>query len=225
MAKPLYPFCAKMAEMVAQKNNLFIMINQVRDGGQSFTGAQLYKEPCGMAPWFYSSIIIRFGTRKFTLEDNMDACGKENGKGADGFRLMFKIMKNKVGSCARGGGFLTFRYATGLDWINDLMEIATGFDFIKKSGSYYTLVNLETGEPYTYEDGSIIKGYKKDLMAYIRANTPFRNKYFAMLNKYISKDDTVSFGNLLDEQTESEINAQQASVDAQFNKAEAQENA
>lgn len=224
MAKPLYPFCAKMAEMVAQKNNLFIMINQVRDGGQSFTGAQLYKEPCGMAPWFCSSIIIRFGTRKFTLEDNMDACGKENGKGADGFRLMFKIMKNKVGSCARGGGFLTFRYATGLDWINDLMEIATGFDFIKKSGSYYTLVNLETGEPYTYEDGSIIKGYKKDLMAYIRANTSFRNKYFAMLNKYISKDDTVSFGNLLDEQTESEINAQQASVDAQFNKAEAQEN-
>ena len=60
MAKPLYPFCAKMAEMVAQKNNIFIMINQVRDGGKTRTGVQLYKEPCGMAPMFYSSIISTF---------------------------------------------------------------------------------------------------------------------------------------------------------------------
>ena len=52
-------------------NNIFIMINQVRDGGKTFTGVQLYKEPCGMAPNFYSSIIVRFGTRKFTLGDDL----------------------------------------------------------------------------------------------------------------------------------------------------------
>lgn len=115
IAKPLYPFCARMAEMVAQKNNLFIMINQVRDDGKTFTGIQKYKEPCGSAPAYYSSIVIRFGTRKFTLGDDMDACGAKNGEGADGFRLHFKIMKNKCGACNRGGGFLTFRYNTGFD--------------------------------------------------------------------------------------------------------------
>lgn len=223
MAKPLYPFCAKMAEMVAQKNNLFIMINQVRDGGVSPQGIQKYKEPCGMAPNFYSSIIIRFGTRKFTLADNMDACGAKNGEGADGFRLLFKVMKNKCGSCNRGGGFLTFRYASGLDWINDLMEIATSFNFIKKEGSYYTLMDLETGEVYKDEEGKNLRGYKKDLIAYIKANIPFQTKYLAMLNKYISRDDDVSYGKLLDERTETEINAQQSEVDSQFNKSPDQE--
>lgn len=218
MAKPLYPFCAKMAEMVAQKNNIFIMINQVRDGGKTFTGVQLYKEPCGMAPMFYSSIIVRFGTRKFTLEDNMDYYkqGKDPGEGADGFRLMFKIVKNKCGSCARGGGFLTFRYATGLDWVNDLLEIATTFKFIQQNGAYITLTDLETGEAYKDEDGNVLKGYKKDMINYIKTNIPFQTKYLAMLNRYISRDDSISYGELLDERTKLEINAQQAEIDSQF---------
>lgn len=218
MAKPLYPFCAKMAEMVAQKNNIFIMINQVRDGGKTFTGVQLYKEPCGMAPMFYSSIIVRFGTRKFTLGDNMDYYkqGKDPGEGADGFRLVFKIVKNKCGSCARGGGFLTFRYETGLDWINDLLEIAENFNFIQKSGSWRTLVDCETGEVYLDEDGKPLKGYMKDLVEYLKTNIPFQNKYLAMLNRVISKDDSISYGELLDERTKAEITAQQADIDTQY---------
>lgn len=218
MAKPLYPFCAKMAEMVAQKNNIFIMINQVRDGGKTRQGVQLYKEPCGMAPMFYSSIIIRFGTRTFTLGDNMKYY-KQNGdpgEGADGFRLAFKVVKNKCGSCARGGGFLTFRYATGFDWINDLLEIAETFNFIHKSGSWRTLIDLETGEPYVDEEGKILKGYMKDLVAYIKGNIPFQTKYLAMLNRYISKDDSISYGDLLDERANAEISAQQACVDEQY---------
>jgi hypothetical protein len=194
------------------------MINQVRDGGKTFTGVQLYKEPCGMAPMFYSSIIVRFGTRTFTLGDNMNYYkqGQDAGEGADGFRLVFKIVKNKCGSCARGGGFLTFRYATGLDWINDLLEIAENFDFIQKSGYWRTLIDLETGEAYTDEEGKVLKGYMKDLVSYIKGNIPFQNKYLAMLNKYISKDDTVSYGDLLDERANAEIAAQQASVDTQY---------
>lgn len=37
-----------------------------------------------------------------------------------------------------------------------------------------------------------------------------------MLNKVISADDTVSYGSLLDERADAEINAQQASVDNQY---------
>lgn len=216
MAKPLYPFCAKMAEMVAQKNNLFIMINQVRDDGKTFTGIQKYKEPCGAAPSYYSSIIIRFGTRKFTLEDDMDACGAKNGEGADGFRLHFKIMKNKCGACNRGGGFMTFRYATGFDWVNDLLEIALAFDFIKRiNNRTYQLVNLETGEIYLDEEGKPLQGLKNDLVAYIKANIPFQNEYLAMLNRTISDEDR-NYGNILDDRTNAEIDAQQNGVDNQF---------
>lgn len=216
MAKPLYAFCALMSSAVAAKNNLFLMINQVRDGGKTFTGVQLYKEPCGLAPAYYSSIIIRFGKRKFTLGDDMDACGAKNGEGADGFRLHFKVMKNKCGSCSRGGGFLTFRYDTGLDWINDLLEIALGFGFIKRLTTVtYSLVNLETGEVYQDEDGEDLTGKKAELVAYIKANTKFQQEYLSMLNRVISNSDK-SYGNILDERANAEIDAQQLAVDGQF---------
>ena len=213
MAKPLYPFCASMADMVAAKNNIFIMINQVRDDGKTFTGIQKWKEPCGGAPGFYSSVSVRFGTRKFTLGDNMDACGANNGEGADGFRLQFKIMKNKTAPCNRGGGFITYRYATGLDWVNDLLEIALAFDFIHRINNVtYELVNLETGGVYVNEDGEVLRGKKQDLIDYIKSNVKFQNEYLAMLNRYIGASDA-SYGKLLDERATAEIDSQEAAVE------------
>ena len=64
--------------------------------------------------------------------------------------------------------------------------------------------------------GKPLKGYKKDMINYIKTNIPFQTKYLAMLNRYISKDDTISYGELLDERTKAEISAQQADIDAQF---------
>ena len=213
MAKPLYPFCASMADLVSQKGNIFIMINQVRDDGKTFTGIQKWKEPCGGAPGFYSSVSVRFGTRKFTLDDNMDACGSTNGEGADGFRLHFKIMKNKTAPCNRGGGFITYRYATGLDWMNDLLEIAIGFGFIKRINNVkYSLMNLETGEVYKDENGDLLEGKKADLIEYIKTNIKFQKEYLDMLTRYISSSDA-SYGQLLDERTSAEIDAQEAAVE------------
>lgn len=217
MAKTFHRFFPEMNDMVARKENLFIAINQVRDDGKTFNGIQKWKETGGSAPAYYSSIIIRFGTRKFTLGDNMDACGLTNGEGADGFRLLYKVLKNKCGSCARGGGFMTFRYETGFDWINDLLEIALGFGFIKRLSTVtYQLVNLETGEVYYDEDGVELKGKKADLVEYIKTNIPFQKEYLAMLNRFISADDSKSYGELLDERTNAEINAQQAGVENQY---------
>ena len=79
MAKKLYPFLAIMQSMVSEKNNIFLMINQVRDDGKTFTGVQKWKESCGGAAQFYSSVSVRFGTRKWIQGDNMDACGANNG--------------------------------------------------------------------------------------------------------------------------------------------------
>jgi len=214
MAKRLYPFCAEMADLCSKKNNIFIMINQVRDDGKTFTGAQKWKEPCGGAPGFYSSVSVRFGTRKFTKGDDMDACGAANGEGADGFRLQFKIMKNKTAPCNRGGGFITYRYATGLDWLNDLLEIAVGFDFIKRLNNItYQLVNLETGEIYIDTNGKALQGKKADLIDYIKTNISFQKSYMDMLTKYISASDA-NYGSLLDARASAEIDAQEEATAA-----------
>lgn len=212
MAKKLYPFLAVMQSMVTEKNNILICINQVRDDGKTFTGIQKWKEPCGGAPQFYSSVSVRFGTRKFTKGEDMDACGAANGEGADGFRLQFKIMKNKTAPCNRGGGFITYRYATGMDWLHDLLEIAVGFGFIPRINNVtYQLVNLETGEPLYDEEGRELRGKKADLIDYIKTNIPFQNKYLAMLNKAISSDEA-SYGSLLDARASAEIDAQENAV-------------
>ena len=183
-----------------------------KDNGITFTGIQKWKEPCGGAPQFLSSVSIRFGTRKFTLGDNMDACGATNGEGADGFRLQFKVIKNKTAPCNRGGGFITYRYETGLDWVNDLLEIALGFDFIKRINNVtYSLINLETGEVYLDEEGKELTGKKATLLEYIKTNIKFQNEYLAMLNRFISASDE-SYGSLLDARASAEIDAQEAAI-------------
>lgn len=217
MAKVYHKFFPEINDLVSRKENMFICINQVRDAGKTFTGVQLYKEPGGSAPSYYASYILRFGKRKFTLGDDMDACGAKNGEGADGFRLQYKVLKNKCGSCNRGGGYMTFRYATGLDWINDLLEIALKFEFIKRLSTVtYQLVNLETGEIYYDEDGNELKGKKSELVEYIKTNIPFQVKYLEMLNRYISQDDSKSYGELLDERANAEIMKEQEAINHQY---------
>lgn len=216
MAKKLYPFLAAMASMVNEKNNILILINQVRQTGTTFTGAPIYKEPCGSAPGYYSSVSVRFGTRKFTKGDDMDACKASNGEGADGFRLNFKITKNKTAACARGGGFITYRYDKGLDWVNDLLEIALSFGFIKRINNMtYSLVDLYTGEVLKDEEGNDLTGKKTYLIEYIKTNIDFQTKYLEMLNKYISEADD-SYGSLLDERASKEIEEQEHLVEHQF---------
>ena len=212
IAKTLHKFLAEMTQLLSAKDNILILINQVRLAGTTFTGAPIYKEPGGDAPKYYSSVSVRFGTRTFTKDDNMDAC-KPDGEGADGFRLKFKITKNKTAPCNRGGGFITYRYATGLDWLHDLLEIAIQFDFIHRVNNVtYELVNLETGEVYLDESGNALRGKKVDLIEYINTNKVFQNTYVEMLNKFISADDKC-FGTLLDEETSKEIDAEDKALE------------
>lgn len=154
---------------------------------------------------YYSSIKVRFGTRTFIKGDKVDSSDGEN---AEGFRLKFAITKNKCGPVARGGGFVSFNYATGLMWLDDMMEIASKFGFIQKNGNYYTLVDLETGKPYTDKDGKPLKGYMKSLKEYIRDNIGFQKEYISMLNRHISASSN-SYGNILDAREQEEIKTQE----------------
>lgn len=210
IAKPLHRFLIVMSNLVNQANNIFIMINQVRVAGQTFTGAPIYSEPGGQAPQYYSSIKVRFGTRTFIKGDKVDC---SDGEGADGFRLKFAITKNKCGPIARGGGFLSFSYDKGFRWLEDLLEIAYKFDFIKRVNNVtYSLIDLETGEVYKDENGNELNGKRKDLENYILTNIPFQKEYINMLTKYIS-NDSKTYGNILDEREQEEIKKQEDAVE------------
>lgn len=210
IAKPLHRFLVAMSGLVAEKKNMFIMVNQVRVAGTTFTGAPIYAEPGGQGPAYYSSVKVRFGTRTFIKGDKVDS---SDGEGAEGFRLKFVTTKNKCGSVARGGGFLSFSYDKGLMWLEDLLEIACKFDFIHRVNNItYQLINLETGEVYKTADGKELTGKKKDLEQYIKTNIEFQKEYLEMLNRYISGDDK-SYGDILDARERAEITEQEESVE------------
>ncbi len=216
IAKSMHRFLVAMSSLVNQKNNIFIMVNQVRVAGTTFTGAPIYSEPGGQGPQYYSSVKVRFGTRTFIKGDKVDA---SDGEGAEGFRLKFSITKNKCGPIARGGGFLSFNYDTGLMWMEDLLEIAYKFDFIKRINNItYQLINLETGEPYYDSEGNELKGKRSALEEYIYSNIEFQNEYIAMLNRYISASGD-SYGNILDAREQAQIKAEEESVEAVQQKA------
>ena len=209
IAKPLHRFLIAMSNLVNQKGNILLLINQVRIAGTTFTGAPIYSEPGGDAPKYYSSIKIRFGTRTFIKNGKVDC---SDGEGAEGFRLKFAITKSKVGPIARGGGFISYSYDKGLMWMEDLLEIAYKFDFIKRLNNVtYSLVNLETGEVYKDENGNELTGKRKDLEEYILTNIDFQKEYIAMLNKYISASDT-SYGDILDAREHEEIKKEEEAV-------------
>lgn len=209
IAKPLHRFLIAMSNLVNQKNNILILINQVRISGTTFTGIPIYSEPGGQAPQYYSSIKVRFGTRTFIKGDKVDS---SDGEGAEGFRLKFVITKNKCAPVARGGGFLSFNYQKGFMWLDDLLEIAYKFDFIKRINNItYSLINLNTGEIYKDDNGKELTGKRKDLETYIRDNIDFQTKYVDMLTKYITASDE-SYGEVLDKRAKEEIKNQERAI-------------
>lgn len=210
IAKSLHRFLVTMSSLVANKGNMLILINQVRIAGTTFTGAPVYKEPGGDAPSYYSSIKVRFGTRTFIKGEKVDA---SDGEGAEGYRLKFTITKNKCGPVARGGGFISFNYAYGMDWMRDLLEIAYKFDFIHRVNNVtYSLVDLETGEIYKDENGNELTGKRKYLEDYLANNYDFQNKYLSMLHRFIEASDT-SYGNILDAREQAEIAAEEEAIE------------
>lgn len=135
-----------------------------------------------------------------------------DGEGADGFRLKFQITKNKTAPTSRGGGFITYRYETGMDRLHDMLEIATSFDFIQRLNNVtYQLIDLDTGEVLIDENGKELKGKKQYLIDYINEHNEFREWYVKMLTRHISSSNTVD-KTLLTAEEEAEIKAEQASV-------------
>ncbi len=205
IAKSMQKFLKQTIGVIAAKKSILLLINQVRVVGKTRMGAEILNEPGGSGLSFFSSVILRFGRRTFTNGDVVDGY---KGEKADGIRLWFSIQKQKTASMQRGGGFITLRYDTGLDWMHDLMEVALKYEFIQRPTTQsYLIVNLETGEPYYDEKGEQLRIVgKQKVIDYFNANPAFQKEYLEMLINHISADSN-KYGRLLDERLLKEIEA------------------
>jgi RecA/RadA recombinase len=118
IAKSLHKFCREIISPLRLRNIGLKFINQSRITGymRGSGGSQIpiYGEYGGTAIGFFSSVSKRFGTRKFIDAEGNELSGTK-GDGAAGFRIYFNVIKNKTAPTARGGGFITYYYETGLD--------------------------------------------------------------------------------------------------------------
>lgn len=133
----------KKAEMLCNKYNCTIIgINQNRVdmdspyGGTRTTGGEAWKYLC--------SVRMEFRKGKY-----FDEKGNELTKSAEnpyGNYVLTTMTKNKTCEPTRRSGFYTLNYHSGIDYIKDLMEVAMKYGIIDKSGAWFSIVDVETGE-------------------------------------------------------------------------------
>ena len=215
IAKPMGKFLKFMIPAIGKANNTLLIINHTRIAGKTFTGANIYTEPCGYALNFYPSVKVRFATRKFTKGDKYDISASQTDSETDGFCATFSVTKNRLGPLNRNGAKIIFRYDTGIDTLTDLIEIITKYEIAKKLSSVtWQLVNPITGEPYKdAETGEELKfAGKQKMIDYIRDHNDFRVMYEKVVSDFINKTNTDI--SLIDDEDLKQIKDMESSVES-----------
>lgn len=144
ISKVLTDFSKKAVQHCKKYQCTIIGINQIRDnlnsmfGGTTTTGGHGWQHDC----------IVRLEFRRGKFFDHN---GKDLTRGAAnpaGNYVEVDMIKNKSCPPTRRKQVYTLRYATGIDYLSDLIEVALSEEFgiIVQTGAWYSIVNPETGE-------------------------------------------------------------------------------
>lgn len=191
IAKALGVFIRKMTTLTARVGNILLVINQVRIE-KLHNGAIRYNEPCGYALNYYPSFKMRFGTRKF-INAKGEEISDSKATEAVGFRISFSTTKSRVGATNRGGGYITYLYDSGMDYLGDLVATATTFGYITVGGAWITLTDPLSGEVLTTKGGEPLKfNGKQKLITFLKEHPEFAEKYTERLEQAMSNNGNIS---------------------------------
>lgn len=177
-AKVVTDFCNEVCPVLGEKDIACVIINQARD---DFSNPYAdFKIPCGNGLKLASSLILTF--QKGKLLDSSGAEQKQSFETPQGNIVWVRIQKTKICKPDRRVGFYTLSYDYGVDVIADLIPMAVDLGVIKKAGSWFSIVNPDTGELLTYEDEEVIKFQGQlNLMSFLREN----KDVFDFINNYV----------------------------------------
>lgn len=177
-AKVVTDFCNEVCPILGEKDIACIIINQARD---DFSNPYAdFKIPYGNGLKLASSLILTFQKGKL-----LDAAGNEQKQSFEtpqGNIVWVRIQKTKICKPDRRVGFYTLSYDYGVDVVADLIPMAVELGVIKKAGAWFSIINPDTGELLTYEDGEVIKFQGQvNLMSFLR-ETP---EVYNFVNDYV----------------------------------------
>lgn len=141
IAAPLTLF-SKKAELLCTKYDCTIIgINQLREDMSGFnrvitTGGKGWKHNCSLR------LIFRKGDY---IDENNNSI-KRSSTSPSGNLIEIAIEKTKVCKPDRRNGYYTLNYTNGVDIVADTVELACYYDIIQKGGSWYTIIDTDTGE-------------------------------------------------------------------------------
>lgn len=161
---------SKKAEMLCRKHNCTVIgINQMRDvmnstyGGTTTTGGKAWKHNC--------AVRIEFRRGKFFDDKYRDL--SRSAENPQGNYVQVAMTKNKTCPPTRHTGFYTLRYAVGIDYLYDLIEVAIKYSVVEKAGAWFAVVDTDTGEVLTKVQGQsalydyLDDGTNIDILKYI----------------------------------------------------------
>lgn len=153
IAMSLTKFCNIVVPLLGKYNCMCIMINQVREDLNNpyntfiTPGGRGFKHNCSVRLMFQQGDFLDVNYKHLNR-------GCENPAGNE---VNVRIEKSKVCRSDRRLGYYTLNYLEGIDYINDMIDVLLQTGYIVQNGSYFTLVDAETGEVLCDEDGKEIK--------------------------------------------------------------------
>lgn len=172
---------SKKAEMLCTKYDCTLIgINQIRDDMSGFgryttTGGKGWKHNCS----------LRLAFRKGDYIDEQNNPIKRSSTSPAGNMVEVAIEKTKVCNPDRRNGSYTLKYNSGVDIVNDTVDLACFYDIITKGGPWYTVIDPETGEIMV---GEQYAGYDEDgNPEYVKTTLKFQGK--PALLKYLIDDE------------------------------------
>lgn len=153
IAMSLTKFCNIVVPLLGKYNCMCIMINQVREDLNNpyntfiTPGGRGFKHNCSVRLMFQQGDFLDVNYKHLNR-------GCENPAGNE---VNVRIEKSKVCRSDRRLGYYTLNYLEGIDYINDMVDVLLQTGYIVQNGSYFTLVDAETGEVLCDDDGKEIK--------------------------------------------------------------------
>ena len=188
----------KKAQMICARTGCILLgINQIREDMAGFnrvitTGGKGWKHLC----------TFRFIFKKGDYIDEKNNSIKRSSTSPAGNLVEIAIVKDKAVKPDRLNGYYTLKYDTGVDILNDTIELACWYDIIRRRGSYFDIIDIETGEvlyemvgiKHTEEEKKLLENGvdkiplkfqgKPALLDYLKNNEDLFNKiYKQVMNK------------------------------------------
>lgn len=154
-----------------------IGINQLREdlnsqwGGTTTPGGKAWKYVCSMR--------LQFSRGKY-----IDEKGTELTRSAEspaGNIVMMSITKTKSCAPTRRTGHYTLKYDIGIDYLQDLIDVAIKYGIIDKHRAWYSIVDINTGEVLEDKLQGIASVHEK-----LDADVELTQKLEDMLNKVMA---------------------------------------